>query len=343
VPPLTGRDDGDEKLRILIVMKPAIFVALALCALVPAAAWTQCSLDTVLTKGEATYYYATGGGSCMFDASPENLMVAAMNIYDYDTAGVCGECIELNGPDGAVKVRIVDLCPGCQSGDIDLSREAFSLIADTIRGRVPITWKVVECEVTGPIQYHFKDGSNQWWTAVQIRNSRHPVRSVEYQAGTAPFKQVNRVNYNYFVESGGMGPGPYNFRVTDIYGHVLVDNGIVFVENGTVPGAEQFPSCGAPATGVIDGEVPIGFWLSQNYPNPWNPQTTIRYGLPTAETVTLTVYDAAGREVEVLVNEHQHSGEHEVVFRAGNVASGVYYYTLRAGAFTETRRLVLLR
>jgi expansin (peptidoglycan-binding protein) len=324
-------------------MKQAIFVILALGALVPAAVWAQCSLDTTLTSGEATYYYATGEGSCMFDPTPDNLMVAAMNIADYDSAKVCGECIELNGPEGTIKVRIVDLCPGCQSGDIDLSKEAFSLIADTIRGRVPITWKVVPCDVSGPIQYHFKDGSSQWWTAVQIRNSRHPVGSVEFLSGTGSFKSVNRVNYNYFVESGGMGPGPYIFRVTDIYGHVLVDSGVVFVENGTVSGAEQFPSCDTPATGVIDGEVPIGFWLSQNYPNPWNPQTTIRYGLPTAETVTLTVYDAAGREVAVLVDGHQHSGEHEVVFASDGIASGVYYYTLRAGAYTATRKLILVR
>lgn len=324
------------------MMRPAILV-LALCALVPAAAGAQCSLDTALIGGEATYYYATGEGSCMFDASPDNLMVAAMNIADYDNASVCGECIELNGPEGTINVRIVDLCPGCGPGDIDLSREAFSLIADTIRGRVPITWKVVPCEVTGPIQYHFKDGSSQWWTAVQIRNSRHPVQSVEYLTGGSAFKSVNRLNYNYFVESGGMGPGPYIFRVTDIYGHVLVDSNITLVVDGTVAGAGQFPPCDSPVSGVIDGDVPNGFWLSQNYPNPWNPQTTIRYGLPTAETVNLTVYDAAGREVAVLVDEHQHSGTHEVVFSSEGVASGVYYYTIRAGAFSQTRKLVLVR
>ena len=94
---------------------------------------------------------------------------------------------------------------------------------------------------------------------------------------------------------------------------------------------------------MIDGEVPQGFWLSQNYPNPWNPQTTIRYSLPTAETVSLTVHDAAGREVAVLANGHQHSGEHEVVFSSDGIASGVYYYTLRAGSFTQTRKLVLVR
>jgi hypothetical protein len=140
-----------------------------------------------------------------------------------------------------------------------------------------------------------------------------------------------------------MGPGTYIFRLTDIYGHVVVDSGVAFATNATVTGTGQFPMCDFSTTGVIDGEVPTGFWLSQNYPNPWNPQTTIRYGLPAAETVTLIVYDAAGREVAVLVDEQQHAGEHEVVFNGEGIASGVYYYSLRAGSYTETRKLVLVR
>mgnify|MGYP001574229024 CR=1 FL=1 len=88
---------------------------------------------------------------------------------------------------------------------------------------------------------------------------------------------------------------------------------------------------------------PTAFTLSQNYPNPWNPQTTIRYSLPLAEFVTLTVYDAVGREVALLVNEHRHAGYHEAVFRADGFASGVYYYALRAGGFVQTRKLILVR
>ncbi len=320
-----------------------LVIATGLLLLRPGDASAQCVPDTATFSGEATYYYATGAGSCMFDESPADLMVAAMNTYDYNNSAVCGECVELTGPDGIINVRIVDLCPGCQQGDIDLSREAFSLIADTIRGRVPITWSVVPCEATGPIQYHFKDGSNQWWTAVQIRNHRHPILNFEYLASGGIWKPVNRVGYNYFVESGGMGPGPFTFRVTDIYGHVLVDNGIPHIENGTVSGDGQFPACEDTQTSVDESEMPAAFWLSQNYPNPWNPRTTIRYGLPTAETVTLTVYDAAGREVALLVDGHRHAGEHEVVLEGDGLASGVYYYTLRAGEYRQSRKLMLVR
>lgn len=205
----------------------------------------QCPVVPVTHTGEATFYTtATGGGACMFDPTPNDLMVGAMNAIDYGNSQVCGECVSLTGPNGTIRIRIVDLCPECPVGNIDLSPLAFSLIADTILGRVPITWEVVPCSVTGPIQYHFKDGSNQWWTAVQIRNHRYPILSLEYMDPQGTYQSVNRVNYNYFVQSTpGMGTGPYTFRVTDVYGHVLVDSGIPHMENSSVSGQAQFPQC----------------------------------------------------------------------------------------------------
>ncbi len=193
-------------------------------------------------QGIATYYNATGAGACLFDPSPQDLMVAAMNAVEYDNAAVCGAYVTISGPKGAVTVRIVDLCPECQAGHLDLSREAFARIADLPQGRVSISWQVVSPALSGPIAYHFKDGSNQWWTAVQIRNHRNPVAKLEYRDGSGQWVAAPRTDYNYFVQTNpGMGPGPYSFRVTDSYGNQLVDSGISHVENGTLQGAAQFP------------------------------------------------------------------------------------------------------
>lgn len=193
-------------------------------------------------QGIATYYSANGDGACMFGPSPGDLMVAAMNAEEYDNASVCGSYIFVMGARGNIIVRIVDLCPGCRAGHLDLSREAFARIDNLSLGRVPITWWVVSPNLEGPIAYHFKDGSNQWWTAVQIRNHRNPVAKFEYLNANDQWVTVSRTSYNYFVQTNpGMGPGPYTFRVTDVYGNQLVDSGISHVENGTVPGAEQFP------------------------------------------------------------------------------------------------------
>lgn len=192
--------------------------------------------------GIATFYQATGMGSCMFDPTPNDLMVAAMNAEQYDNAGACGAFVDVTGPRGSVRVRIVDLCPECRAGHLDLGAQAFARIADPRLGRVPITWRWVSPPLDGPIAYHFKDGSNRWWTAVQIRNHRNPIAKLEYSTGGNRWVNVPRMQYNYFVQTNpGMGPGPYLFRVTDRYGNVLVDNGIVHVERGTVMGQQQFP------------------------------------------------------------------------------------------------------
>jgi expansin (peptidoglycan-binding protein) len=194
-------------------------------------------------QGIATYYDATGAGACSFDPSPGDLMVAAMNAEEWNNAAQCGAFVRVTGSKGEVTVRIVDLCPECKAGHLDLSREAFARIADIPLGRVPISWQGVSPAISGPIAYHFKDGSNPWWTAVQIRNHRNPIAKLEYRNAGGQWVSVPRTSYNYFVQtSPGMGPGPYSFRVTDSYGNVLSDSGIAHAENGTVAGVGQFPS-----------------------------------------------------------------------------------------------------
>jgi hypothetical protein len=85
------------------------------------------------------------------------------------------------------------------------------------------------------------------------------------------------------------------------------------------------------------------FWLSQCYPNPFNPRTTIRYEVPGATHVNLTVYDVLGREVSVLVNEKKPSGNYRVKFDGSSLASGVYFYRLQAGDLVATKRFLLLK
>jgi hypothetical protein len=105
--------------------------------------------------------------------------------------------------------------------------------------------------------------------------------------------------------------------------------------------------------------VPLHYELSQNYPNPFNPVTTIRYQLPALRTrstdagpgvdgtgacfVYLSVYDILGREVTTLVREEQSAGRYSATWDASNMTSGVYLYTLQAGGFRETKRMLLLR
>jgi hypothetical protein len=89
--------------------------------------------------------------------------------------------------------------------------------------------------------------------------------------------------------------------------------------------------------------TPTSFALHQNYPNPFNPTTTIRYSLPSAQEVTLKIYDLRGREIATLVHARQAAGEHSINFDASRFASGVYFYKLTAGRFSEAKKMLLVR
>ena len=91
------------------------------------------------------------------------------------------------------------------------------------------------------------------------------------------------------------------------------------------------------------GGAPTGFELSQNYPNPFNPSTTIRYTLPQAGNVSLKVYNALGQEIATLVNGHQAAKNYEATFDGSNLASGIYFYTLRTDNFTQSKKMILVK
>jgi hypothetical protein len=89
--------------------------------------------------------------------------------------------------------------------------------------------------------------------------------------------------------------------------------------------------------------IPEIYSLSQNYPNPFNPSTSIEYALPNAGNVKLEIYDVSGKLVKILVNSHQEAGFHSINFDASNIASGMYFYKLTAGDFTDTKKMVLIK
>jgi hypothetical protein len=110
---------------------------------------------------------------------------------------------------------------------------------------------------------------------------------------------------------------------------------------------------GSIVVGVRQGEheIPMTALLKQNYPNPFNPTTTIQYQIPrqidggqaTAGRVVLKIYNLLGQEVATLVDEIQEPGFRSVVWNAGDVASGVYFYRLQTSSFVQTRKMLLLR
>ncbi len=89
--------------------------------------------------------------------------------------------------------------------------------------------------------------------------------------------------------------------------------------------------------------APIKFELDQNFPNPFNPSTTINYTLPEQQFVELKVYDYLGREVAILVNGSQNAGKHSITFNASSLSSGIYFYKIISGKNIVTKKMLLLK
>ena len=89
--------------------------------------------------------------------------------------------------------------------------------------------------------------------------------------------------------------------------------------------------------------MPETYNLNQNYPNPFNPTTTISYSIPENEYVTLSIYDALGKEVAVLDNGFRTAGNYSHTFDASALSSGMYFYTIRSGNFVQTKKMLLMK
>lgn len=161
-------------------------------------------------------------------------------------------------------------------------------------------------------------------------------------SGSMPALRINRLRrtYNPILPQLQIVNTQLTFvTATGVSATILLD------ESGEVVSAE-YSSLG-PGTGTdierIDAAVPQTFALTQNYPNPFNPSTRITFSLPEASDVTLTVYSITGRQVATLARGLHASGTYEVMFDAGDLASGMYLYKLQTKDFVQTRLMSLVK
>ncbi len=165
----------------------------------------------------------------------------------------------------------------------------------------------------------------QWSTATETNN-----RGFEIQRGINN-RDLNTIG---FVEGNG--------TTTETQSYTYVDNTEL---NGTVYyRLKQLDFNGKyDYSKVVEVIRVVSYGLSQNYPNPFNPTTAITYSIPENSFVTLKVYDVLGSEVADLVNGQVEAGVHKVNFNGYNLNSGVYFYTIKAGNFSETKKLMLMK
>lgn len=133
----------------------------------------------------------------------------------------------------------------------------------------------------------------------------------------------------------------FNPTVIDTY-----NSNLCFVHNIPPDSEICIPVIGEIETSHADDQtegLPNDYFLAEAYPNPFNPSTTIEFGLPQASPVTLTVFDLTGRLVETIVQQQLPAGRHSVSFNGHNLSSGIYFYTLSAGSYSACQKMILLK
>lgn len=195
--------------------------------------------------GEGTFYGGGYVGGCaMLDPVSTDYWIVAMNLADYNNAQLAGAYLEVTGELGTINMLVTDLLPEGKKGDLDLYVDAFPLIAPVEKGRVPVSWKIIPLDTAenAPVCYKYKEGTTEYWCGVQVRNHRYPIAKLEYLNTKGEFEEIKRRQYNYF-ESDKMGKGPFTFRITDIYGQVIIDEDIPLSYDDTeiIQGHVQFP------------------------------------------------------------------------------------------------------
>lgn len=178
----------------------------------------------------------------------------------------------------------------------------------------PVNVKLGWSKVSGAVSYHLQVATNATFSQTALVLNQKGISDTTWQM------------------SGLQGSKKYYWRVA--------------AETPEYEGAFAFQwnfTTGA-ATAVEDiRSAPTDFALHQNFPNPFNPVTLIRYSLPESRHVTMSVYDVLGKEVMTLINTTQEAGHHTIFLDASNLVSGIYFYRLRAGEFVETKRLMLVK
>ncbi len=176
----------------------------------------------------------------------------------------------------------------------------------------------------------------KWQTATEVNNYGFEIE--RKNAGNNDWVKIG------FVEGNGNSNSPKEYTFTD--NSVNSGNYFYRLKQIDIDGSFEYSQAVEVSLGL-----PSEFSLSQNYPNPFNPTTTIKYSIPTSETlhatsqqlVQLKIYDILGREIATLVNKKQAPGNYEVRWNAENLPSGFYFYKLQTGEFTQTRKMILLK
>ena len=191
---------------------------------------------------------------------------------------------------------------------VPLPVELTSFVANTSIGKVTLNWKTATEINNRGFEIQRKTDDNNW-IVIAFKNGN----------GTT----TNANNYSFTDNISDLNVNKLSYRLRQV----------------DFNGQSQF----SPVV-LVDNIVPVNYTVAQNFPNPFNPSTMIKYQLPVNSFVSLKVYNSLGQEVATLVNGMVNAGTYQVQFNASNLSSGVYYYIVKAGDnFVQSKKMMLIK
>jgi expansin len=213
-------------------------------------------------SGIATHYVLSGLPNCSYPSPPANGYFVALSPSEYNGAAACGGYLTVTGPDGSVTVQVIDQCPECATGHIDLSEPAFAKLAPLGAGLINVHYQyLADPGLPGPITMEVKSGSSQYWLALLADNTGNPLASVQVETTSGGWISLARANYNYWIAQSGAGSGPFTVRLTDTQGNTAIVHNVALD-----PGAVQ--STGVYMYGAGSDPAPTGPAPSSTAPTP---------------------------------------------------------------------------
>jgi hypothetical protein len=211
--------------------------------------------------------------------------------------------------DPALVQQVYDAAIAYEGGPLAVTWSGPPTLTGNLRNRVEVAWQTLS-EIN-TYRFYVQKGGQTWQTIDSVN-----------AGGTSLTKRL------YAVTDSNVSAGTWTYRIKE----VDLDGTIHYSETATTA-----------LLSIASDPVVRAYALEQNFPNPFNPATTIQYALPNAANVKLTVFNVLGQETATLVDEPRPAGIHTVRFDGSRLASGLYFYRLQAGTYVEMKKLVLIR
>ncbi|KAI0193170.1 RlpA-like double-psi beta-barrel-protein domain-containing protein-containing protein [Astrocystis sublimbata] len=193
--------------------------------------------------GTSTFYGGNlSGGTCSFTnyKLPAGIYGTAFSGSYWHSATHCGACLEVTANGKSIIAMVVDKCPECDAGHLDLFEDAFEVLSPSSSDPLATSYQIIDCPITTPLVLHNKSGTSAYYFSMQVVNANEPIAKLEVSTdGGSTWKSTTRQDYNFFEQSSGFGTDTVTVRVTGESGSSIIVKDVGVMSDSRVTAASN--------------------------------------------------------------------------------------------------------